>query len=519
MRRILKFLTSRMVWVAIVMMLQVAWVVAAVLFLGRYYWAITVVLSLIGLSFVMYITQEWYNPAYKLAWSILILSVPILGTILYLFFGRGNTIIAERRKHRHIDEELHPLMEQPEGVAEELLRENPAVARQFSYLYRTAHYPAGRNGSTHYFSGGEEYFEELCGALNGAEHFIFLEYFIIERGYMWETILDILTEKAEKGVEVRLLYDDVGCIWLLPRNYPDFLEKRGIVCRRFNLLRPVMSAVFNNRDHRKIAVIDGHTAFCGGLNLADEYINRKERFGHWKDGGVVIRGEAVWNYTAMYLSMWNAIRHTDFDYGRYRVDFASGKQTRGERAVPGRPGYVLPYGDSPLDHECIGENVYLNILHNAKRYVYIYTPYLIIDQEMTVALELAAKSGVDIRIMTPHISDKKLIFMLTRSYYARLLDAGVRIYEYLPGFLHTKAFVSDDELAAVGSINLDYRSLYLHFECGALLYRTEAVLELKEDFVRTMERETMEITPEFCRRRPLYERLLVSAMHLFEPLF
>ncbi len=519
MRRILKFLTSRMVWVAIVMMLQVAWIVASILFLGRYYWAITAALSLIGLIFVMYIAQEWYNPAYKLAWSILILSVPILGTILYLFFGRGNTIVAERRKHRQIDEELYPLMEQPEGIAEELLSVDPAVARQFSYLYRTAHYPAGRNGSSHYFSGGEEYFEELCRALRQAERFIFLEYFIIERGYMWDTILTILTEKAGAGVEVRLLYDDVGCIWLLPRDYPEFLEKRGIVCRRFNLLRPVMSAVFNNRDHRKIAVIDGHTAFCGGLNLADEYINRKERFGHWKDGGVMIRGEAVWNYTAMFLGMWNSIRHTDFDYGRYRLapDFWNG----GKDAAFGfqKKGYVLPYGDSPLDHECTGENVYLNILHNAKRYVYIYTPYLIIDQEMAVSLELAAKSGVDVRIMTPHIPDKKLIFMLTRSYYARLLDAGVRIYEYLPGFLHTKAFVADDSLAAVGSINLDYRSLYLHFECGALLYRTEAVLELKEDFVRTMEEHSMEITMEFCRKRPVYERLLVSAMHLFEPLF
>ncbi len=508
-----------MVWVAIVMMLQVAWIVASILFLGRYYWVITAALSLIGLIFVMYIAQEWYNPAYKLAWSILILSVPILGTILYLFFGRGNTIVAERRKHRQIDEELYPLMEQPEGIAKELFSADPAVARQFSYLYRTAHYPAGRNGFTHYFPGGEEYFEELCGALKRAERFVFLEYFIIERGYMWDTILEILTEKAKEGVEVRLLYDDVGCIWLLPRDYPEFLEKRGIVCRRFNLLRPVVSAVFNNRDHRKIAVIDGHTAFCGGLNLADEYINKKERFGHWKDGGVVIKGEAVWNYTAMFLGMWNSIRHTDFDYGRYRAVF--GSRTSGETSEggPSRPGYVLPYGDSPLDHDCTGENVYLNILHGAKRYVYIYTPYLIIDQEMAVALTLAAKSGVDVRIMTPHVPDKKLIFMLTRSYYARLLDAGVRIYEYLPGFLHTKAFVADDELAAIGSINLDYRSLYLHFECGALLYRTEAVLELKEDFVRTMEGEAMEVTMEFCRKRPIYERVLVSAMHLFEPLF
>ena len=522
MRRILKFLTSRMVWVAIVMILQVAWIVAAVLLLGRYYWAITVVLSLIGLGLVVYIMRQWYNPAFKLAWSILILSVPIVGTILYLLFGRANAIVAHRKTHERIDHELYPLMEQPEGIEEELSKADPAVARQFSYLYKTVHFPAGRNGFTHYFSSGEEYFEQLCQALNEANQFIFLEYFIIERGYMWETILSILERKVKEGVEVRLLYDDVGCIWLLPRDYPEFLEARGIVCRRFNLLRPVMSAIFNNRDHRKITVIDGHTAFCGGLNLADEYINRKERFGHWKDGGVIIKGEAVWNYTSMFLGMWNSIHHTDFDYRKYKKDpesLCGGEGNVDGGKSGGGQGYVLPYGDSPLDHECSGENVYLNIIHNAKKYVYIYTPYLIIDHEMTVSLTLAAKSGVDVRIMLPHIPDKRLIFMLSRSYYARLLAAGVKIYEYLPGFLHTKAFVSDDTLAAIGSINLDYRSLYLHFECGTLLYRTEAVAELKRDFMETMEEKAMEITMEFCRKRPVYEKILVSIMHLFAPLF
>lgn len=511
MRRIIKFLTSRMVWVAMVIILQVAWIIASVFLLGRYYWVTTVILSLIGLILVIHIVRQWNNPAYKLAWSILILSVPIVGTILYLLFGRANVIIAHRRRHQRIDDELYPFMRQRNGIAEELLKEDAAVAGQSRYLYEKAHFPAYRNASSHYFSSGEEYFEELCKDLKEAKKFIFLEYFIIERGYMWNTILSILEEKAEEGVEVRLLYDDVGCIWLLPRNYPQYLEKKGIHCRRFNPFRPVISAIFNNRDHRKMAIIDGRVSFCGGLNLADEYINRVERFGHWKDGGVMIKGEAVWNYTSMFLGMWNAIGHTDFDYETYRA-----KEPMGERA---ENGYVQPYGDSPLDHECTGENVYLNIIHNAKRYVYIYTPYLIIDHEMMVSLTLAAKNGVDVRIMTPHIPDKKLIFMLTRSYYAQLIDAGVRIFEYLPGFLHTKAFVSDDALAAIGSINLDFRSLYLHFECGALLYKTEAVGQLKEDFETTMKEKTMEITMDFCKHRPVYERLLVSVMHLFTPLF
>lgn len=510
MRRIIKFLTSRMVWVAMVIVLQVAWIVDSVLLLGRYYWTAQIFLSLVGLVLVIYIVRQWNNPAYKLAWSILILSVPIVGTILYLLFGRGNAIVTHRRIHERIDHELLPLMTQKGEIFEELLHEDPAVFRQFRYLSETAGFPVERDGFSHYFSDGEEYFSALCEELKKAERFIFLEYFIIERGYMWDTILSILEERVKAGVEVRLLYDDVGSIWLLPRNYPTLLREKGIACRRFNPFRPVISAIFNNRDHRKIAVIDGRTAFCGGLNLADEYINRKERFGHWKDGGVAIKGEAVWNYTSMFLGMWNSISHTDYDYAAYR-------ETGQEAAWKG--GFVAPYGDSPLDHECTGENVYLNMIHNAKQYVYIYTPYLIIDNEMMTSLTLAAKSGIDVRIMLPHIPDKRLIFMLTRSYYAQLLDAGVRIYEYLPGFLHTKAFVADGTLAAIGSINLDFRSLYLHFECGALLYKTAAVEELHADFIKTVEQEAMEITMEFCRKRPVYEQLLVSAMRLFTPLF
>ncbi len=511
MRRIIKFLTSRMVWVAAVIILQVAWIVAGVLLLGRYYWAITMFMSLVGLIFVIGIVGQWNNPAYKLAWSILILSVPVVGTILYLLFGRGNAIVAHRRRHEQIDDELSPFLHQKDGISEELLAADDSVARQFRYLYQTAGFPAWHSASTRYFKSGEEYFEELCNALKEAERYIFLEYFIIERGYMWETILGILEEKVKEGVEVRLLYDDVGCIWLLPRSYPKTLSKKGIQCRRANPVRPVLSAIFNNRDHRKMAVIDGKASFCGGINLADEYINKRERFGHWKDGGVLVKGEAVWNDTAMFLEMWNAISHTDFDYEKYRLQEPMGEGPE--------KGYVCPYGDTPLDHECTGENVYLNMIQGAKRYLYIYTPYLIIDHEMATALMLAAKSGVDVRIITPHIPDKKLIFMLTRSYYAQLIDAGVRIYEYRPGFLHTKAFVADDTLAAIGSINLDYRSLYLHFECGALLYRTEAVMELKQDFTETMEQKTEEITMEFCRRRPVYEKALVAVMRLFAPLF
>ncbi len=511
MRHILKFLTSRMVWVAMVIILQVAWIVWMALFLSGYSWGITMGLSFVGLILVILIVRQPGNPAYKLAWCILVLSVPIVGTILYLLFGRGNAIIAQRRHHRRIDSELYPLLKQREGVMEELWEKDPAAACQFRYLEKTAFFPVWDHAVTHYFSSGEEYFEELCRELRKAKRYIFLEYFIIERGYMWETVLSILEEKVREGVEVRLLYDDIGSIWLLPRSYPEELERKGIQCRRFNTFRPVISAIYNNRDHRKMTVIDGRTAFCGGLNLSDEYINRRTRFGHWKDGGVLIRGGAAWSYTVMFLGMWNAMEHSDYDYEAYRAK----EQEPSLQAQ----GYTAPYGDSPLEGEHVGENVYLGMIHNAKRYVYIYTPYLILDYEMVTSLTLAAKSGIDVRIMTPHIPDKKLIFMLTRSYYGQLLAAGVKIYEYRPGFLHTKAFVSDDTTAAIGSINLDFRSLYLHFECGSLHYGTKAVEELKRDFLETVERDGIPITPEFCRKRPVYEQVLVSVMRLFTPLF
>ena len=308
-----------------------------------------------------------------------------------------------------------------------------------------------------------------------------MEYFIVEEGRMWNSILEILEEKARAGLDVRFLYDDLGTVSLLPPGYDRKLEAKGIRCMAFNPFIPLWSLVMNNRDHRKITVIDGHTAFSGGVNLADEYINEKERFGHWKDTGFMLKGEAVWNYTVMFLQMWNAFRRTDAGYDAFRPECFHPEPFSSD-------GFVQPYGDSPLDEEIAAENVYLNILNQARDYVYIFTPYLIIDHEMDTALCLAAKRGVDVRIVTPGIPDKKVIFQLTRSYYPSLLRAGVRIYEYAPGFLHAKSYVCDDETAVVGTINMDYRSLYLHFECGTLFYRNSIVADVKEDYLRTLEK-------------------------------
>lgn len=355
-------------------------------------------------------------------------------------------------------------------------------------------------------------FPVLVHELEQAKHFIFIEYFIINDGVMWHTILNILEKKAKEGVDVRLIYDGFGCLTTLPYKYDEEMRKHGIKCEVFNRFRPILNIIQNNRDHRKICVIDGWTGFTGGINLADEYINQRKRFGHWKDTAVMLKGDGVWNMTAMFLYMWGIVSRTDTssDFGNYVPHRWHPEQFEGS-------GYVQPFCDSPLDDEVVGENVYLNIINRAKNYVYICTPYLIIDNEMMTALCLAAKSGVDVRIMTPGIPDKKMVFLLTQSYYKQLLESGVKIYEYQPGFLHAKSFVCDDKVGVVGTINLDYRSLYLHFEDGVWLYKNDVVLDIRNDFLETLE-YCSSIDLEFCLKRNITVRAMQNILRVFAPL-
>ena len=353
-------------------------------------------------------------------------------------------------------------------------------------------------------------FPDMIEALKGARHFIFMEYFIVEEGSMFNEIADILEQKVKEGVDVRFIYDDVGCVNTLPPKYFKKLEARGISCVTFNPFLPLISTVMNNRDHRKIFVVDGNIGFTGGINLADEYVNLTSRFGYWKDCGIRIEGEAVWNLTVMFLEMWNFIKRSSEDYSAFLPSVY-------QQEVCPSDGFVQPYGDSPLDMENVGENIYLNIIGSAKNYVYIYTPYLIIDHEMLITLCNAAKRGVDVRIVTPGIPDKKTVYLLTQSYYRPLLEAGVKIYQYTPGFIHSKCFVCDDEIATVGSINLDFRSLFLHFECGVFLYGSTAVMQVKEDCLETFEvSEEMDVS--FCKNRPFPVRIIQSLMRLVAPL-
>lgn len=508
--KILKILFSRLVIVGIAILLQVGWFILFIVKLGKYSTAIDSILVVLSIFVTIYIVNRKDNPAVKLAWIIPILLVPLLGGLLYILFG-GKAPAKELRTKLEMEyERSRQFIKQDQAVIDKIKNQDLAVANQSNYLWNKASFPIYDNTETQYFKSGEDKFAAMKKELKRAKHFIFMEYFIIDKGQMWDEILSILMEQAKSGVEVRLIYDDMGCLDLLPYKYYKTLEKEGIKCIAFNPFVPFLSVVMNNRDHRKITVIDGYIGFTGGINLADEYINVTHRFGYWKDTGILLKGEGVWSLTTMFLQTWNALRKTREDYNQFRPHTY-------HKDLFLNDGFVQPYGDTPLDDETVGENVYLNIINNAKKYVTIFTPYLIIDNEMVTALCLAAKKGVDVKIVTPGIPDKKTVFWLTQSYYSQLLTQGVKIYEYSPGFIHAKCFVCDDEVATVGTINMDYRSLYLHFECGTFLYKTKAVLQLKEDTIKTIA-ESKEITREAaCKALPI--RILQAVLRCLAPLF
>ena len=426
---------------------------------------------------VIYILNKNENPSFKLAWIVLFVVSPVFGALFYLFvkFQVESKLI--NYKLLKIIDETQQYLSQDKKVIAELEEVDMQVANLAKYMVNIGGYPIYKNTDIEYFSLGEEKFKEMKKQIKKAQKFIFMEYFIVEESYMWNSILELLEEKVKEGVEVRFMYDGMCSLSLLPYNYPDFIKEKGIKCKMFSPIKPVLSTAQNNRDHRKILVIDGKVAFNGGINLGDEYINRIEKYGHWKDTAIMLTGDAVKSFTLMFLQMWNINEKNHDDFEKY-ISI--------EKEEQNFICYVMPYGDSPLDNENVGENVYLDILATAKRYVHIMTPYLIIDNEMMIALTYAAKRGIDIKLILPSIPDKKSAFMLARTYYPELIRAGVKIYEYTPGFVHAKVFSSDDEKAVVGTINLDFRSLYLHFECATFFYKTNTVKYVENDFQNTL---------------------------------
>lgn len=472
---------------------------------------INMIFEAVAVLLALNIVNKDMRTSFKLSWTFLILFLPIFGIPAYYIFGRSEITKRTRRKMQRVAEAFEPLRAEEPEVKQELYDRDFYAGKQSSYITKYAGYPLYREDSSSYYESGEALFPQLLSDLESAEHFIFMEYFIIEPGEMFDAVLKVLEQKAKTGVLVRLIYDDVGCVQTLPPKFYKTLQEKGIHCACFNPFRPVMSVVMNNRDHRKITVVDGRVAYTGGFNLADEYINRKERFGYWKDAGLRVTGACVWSFTTMFLEMWTYTTGCTEDCACYRIE-AREEPKRGQEA-----GFIQPYGDSPMDHEDTGENVYLNLIAHARSYIYIFTPYLIIGSEMTTALVNAAKSGIDVRIVVPAIPDKKLVYLLTRSNYAPLIKGGVRIFEFTPGFIHSKCFVVDDVYAAVGTINLDYRSLYLHFECGVFMYRTKAVLQVKRDALDTFAK-SREVSLQEAQDYHSVVRLFFGALRLFAPL-
>ena len=501
-KKILQLLFNRIFYVAVALMLQLAWLMITVWRLAAYSKYISNAIAIISVLVVLWIVNKKINPSYKLGWTILILVSPVFGVMLYLLFGKSRIAQAIQNKYAQVQKESIPFMESKKETIRHLEADSLSAAVQSNYILRYSSFPVHENTTAEYFQVGDDMFPVLVRELEQAQHYIYIEYFIINDGVMWRTILDILEHKASEGVDVRLIYDGFGCLTTLPHKYYEELRAKGISCQVFNPFRPLLNIIQNNRDHRKLCIIDGWVGFTGGINLADEYINQKERFGHWKDTAVMLKGEAVWNMTAMFLHMWAVVSRSNesIDYEAYFPHKYHEEEFESD-------GFIQPFCDTPLDEEIVGENVYLNIINKAKNYVYICTPYLIIDNEMMTALCLAAKSGVDVRIMTPGIPDKKLVFLLTQSYYKQLLESGVKIYEYQPGFLHAKSFVCDDEIGVVGTINLDYRSLYLHFEDGVWIYKNRVIQDIKEDFVQTME-YCRPVELQFCLNRNIGVRMM-----------
>lgn len=476
MNKLLKKVFSRTVVTALLIVIQVAWLAALLLRLGNSLPAIQTVLRILSLVAILFVIKSDMNPSYKIGWILLIAVLPILGGLMYVIFGNKRPTKYMREMLRAQLEKSAEYLGTQESITGEL---DGGAAGLFKYLEGSAGYPTAKNTTVRYYRVGEEMYADLLPELEKAEKFIFLEYFIIRPGEMWDGVLEILKRKAAAGVDVRIIYDDMGCIDILPANYNATLEGWGIRTMAFNRFVPAVSLVMNNRDHRKITVIDGKVGFTGGINISDEYINVKERFGHWKDTGLMLKGPGVFNLTLMFLEMWNAFNKDGDGYAEFIPDSF-------EECGSADDGYVLSFSDSPLDNESVGESVYTDMLYQAKDYIYITTPYLAIDSELQTALCMAAKRGVDVRMITPGIPDKKLVYRLTRSYYPTLLRAGVKIYEYTPGFIHAKSFVCDDKLCVVGTINMDYRSLYLHFECGTLMYNNPEIKQVKKDDLDTM---------------------------------
>ena len=498
----------RLVFVGISLLMQIGWLILLVVKLNAYSAWISLLTNVIATVVVLRLYSQHTNSTYKIPWITLILVFPIMGLCLYLMFDLMGTPVNIRKRLTAVRRDMEGKLLQEPRVLEEMDGLDRAAANQSRYLWNNDSSPVYRGTDVRYYAWAEEAFAAMKEAVEKAEEFIFMEYFIVEDGESFDELRQLLAKKAAQGVEVRLMYDDIGSIGYMNLKYAMELNRQGIKCQVFNPALPILNLFMNHRDHRKIAVIDGKVGFTGGYNLADEYFGLTHPYGQWKDIGIRLEGEAVKNLTATFLELWTVNARKEEDFDRYLNAGCS---------VPEASGFVQPFGDDPTTEERVAENVYLNLINQAKETVWFMTPYLIITDEMNRALTLAAKRGVDVRIITPGIPDKKTVFQITRSYYAGLARQGVRIYEYTPGFLHAKMCLCDGTIASIGTSNLDYRSLYLHFENNVLLYGCDALADMGKDFEETFG-QCQEVTETYRTGRSAGLRVWQCVLRLFAPL-
>lgn len=524
-RSALQVIFSRTMLIMILIVLQFAYIIARM-----YAWAEHIPLLLGGELLVVaimmaIILNSRENPSIKLSWCFLVGLFPILGSVVYFVIKYDLGYRVNQKRISYTEMLSRKYLPNQENLLAELKEKDIQTYHISQYLHKNCGSLVSKNNEVKYFPSGEKMFEEMKIQLETAKEYIFLEYFMIAPGEMWNSILKILEKKAKEGVDVRILYDGSCSVYLLPYKYPKQIEEMGIKCRMFSPPIPFLSTHYNNRDHRKIMVVDGKVAFTGGVNLSDEYINVDRPFGHWKDVGILLKGDAVYDFTVMFLQMWSAtekkkIEEIEFpDMRKYLNKTSYSIEGDIKQSIDGlmRKGYVIPYADNPVNDENTGENVYIDILNQAKEYVYIMTPYLILDNEMLSAITFTAKRGVDVRIILPHIPDKWYAFVLAQSNYKVLIEAGVKVYEYTPGFVHAKVFVSDNERAVVGSVNLDFRSLYWHYECAAYLYHVPAIADIYKDFICTQVL-CEEVTKESIKKISVFSKISAFFFKIVAPL-
>lgn len=503
--------TKRLIFTAVSILLEIVFLLFLFTKVSEYATIIDWATRIVAIFLVLGLYSMDKTSSMKMPWIILMLAFPILGVSLYLLVGLNGSTKKMRARYEEIDKKLLPYLPDNRQILEWMKKESPQAGAIASYLTNYSCYPVYQNTDVTYYDEAIKGLDAQLEDLSKAEKFIFMEYHAIEDEEAWQRIQTVLEDRVKAGVEVRIFYDDMGSIWFVNMDFATKLKSLGIKCRVFNPILPGLNMFLNNRDHRKITVIDGKVAYTGGYNLANEYFNITHPYGIWKDTGIRMEGDAVKSMTVAFLEMWNAagnVKSKELVPEKYVIHYAYKAQQR---------GYVQPYADSPLDGEQVGEEVYISMANKAEKYCWFITPYLIITDEMTHALTLAAKRGVDVRIITPGIPDKKMVYSVTRSFYHNLVKHGVRIYEWTPGFCHAKMSVADDKMATCGTINLDYRSLYHHFENGCFLADCDAVLEIRDDLIRTMG-ESREVTDQYKEGRSAGLRLGQLILRLFAEL-